>query len=102
MFQHIGVLTLVESATETQREALAQALRDLVGQVPGLTAAKVLTDAGIREGNADVLFAMSFDTQDSWAAYGTHPAHVAVVEDHVKPVLTSKVFIQSTGPDFLA
>ncbi|WP_110239836.1 Dabb family protein [Nocardioides gilvus] len=102
MFQHIGVLTLVESATDEQRDALAQALRDLVGQVPGLSGAKVLTDAGIRDGNADVLFAMTFDDQDSWAAYGAHPAHVAVVETHVKPVLAAKVFIQTTGPDFLA
>lgn len=102
MFQHIGVLTLVESATDAQRQALAQGLRDLVGVVPGLTGAKVLTDAGVRDGNADVLFAMTFDSQESWAAYGAHPAHVAVVDDHVKPVLASKVFIQSTGPEFLA
>ena len=79
-----------------------QGLRDLVGVVPGLTGAKVLTDAGVRDGNADVLFAMTFDSQESWAAYGAHPAHVAVVDDHVKPVLASKVFIQSMGPEFLA
>lgn len=102
MFQHIGVLTLVDSATDEQRSALAQALRDLVGQVPGLEKANVITDAKIREGNADVLFAMTFDTQESWAAYGAHPAHVAVVEQHVKPVLASKVFIQNAGPDFLS
>lgn len=101
MFQHIGVLTLVDTATDEQRTALAQSLRDLVGQVPGLEKANVVVDAEIRDGNADVLFAMTFDSQESWAAYGAHPAHVAVVEEHVKPVLASKVFIQTAGPEFL-
>jgi hypothetical protein len=29
-----------------------------------------------------------------WQAYTTHPAHVAVIADHIGPVLASKSFVQ--------
>lgn len=94
MFRHIGLLTLNDSATTTHRNGIAEALRALPGQIPGLERAEVGTDAGLTEGNADLMFTMTFDSRASWEAYRSHAAHVAVLTDHIKPVLASKTFVQ--------
>lgn len=97
MFQHIGVLTLTDAATDTDRTAIAEGLGSLLGRIDGLRAARVVFDAGIREGNSDVLFVMSFDARADWEAYSTHPAHVEVVKTVIGPVLASKTFLQVEG-----
>lgn len=94
MFQHIGALTLIDSATDADRSSIADALRALPGQIDGLIGARVVLDAGLREGNSDLLFCMDFDTRDSWEAYGSHPAHVAVIKGLIAPVLAWKTFVQ--------
>jgi len=94
MFQHIGVLTLQPTTTAEQKAALVDALEALVGVVPGLLSADARLDAGLREGNADVFFRMELESRAAWEGYSVHPAHVAVVTDHIKPVLVSKSFVQ--------
>ena len=42
---------------------------------------------------------MVFDSEDSWRAYGSHPAHVAVVTEHIKPVLAGKAMVQYDDAD---
>lgn len=94
MLLHIGMLTLAEHAGALERDAIATALHDLVGVVPGLVTADVRTDAGLREGNADLIFTMTFEDEQAWRAYGDHPAHRAVIAEHIAPVLAVKSFLQ--------
>ena len=97
MFQHIGALTLAPGTTEEHREVVAQAFRDLEGVVPGLERVRVVLDAKLREGNADVLFVLDFDSEESWRAYGPHPAHKAIVRDLLDGVMVGKTFVQVPG-----
>ena len=97
MFSHIGILTLKPTTSDEQVLGLAAALEALVGVVPGLLTATVERDARLREGNADLIFRMQFDEQSSWEGYSAHPAHVAVITDHIAPVLQSKTFLQVAG-----
>jgi len=97
MFTHIGMLTLVESATDGDRAAIATGLTSLVGQIDGLVSARVATDLGLTEGNADVLFLLEFASEEAWRAYAVHPAHKAVIASAIGPVLASKVFVQADG-----
>ena len=99
MFRHHGHLTLTPEATDEQVEAIIAGLLALPGQVDGLLEARVARDAGLAEGNASVRFHMVFDTEDSWRSYGSHPAHVAVVTDHIKPVLAGKAMVQHDDAD---
>lgn len=94
MFNHVGHLTLVPEVTDLQIDAIASALLALPGQIPGLLGGEVVRDAGLVEGNATVRFHMRFDSEAAWRAYGTHPAHVAVVKEHIGPVLAGKAFVQ--------
>jgi len=97
MTVHMGMLTLVESSTLADREFIRDGLEALVGVVPGLEKADVRFDLGLKEGNAALVFAMTFDSEESWRGYGAHPAHVAVVQERIAPVLASKAFVQVDG-----
>jgi len=94
MITHIGMLTLVEAATAADRQAIADGLLGLVGQIDGLQRVEVGTDLGLTEGNGDVLFRLEFASEDAWRAYATHPAHRAVIVERIAPVLASKAFVQ--------
>lgn len=98
MFHHIGMLTLLPTASAAEADAIVEGLSELRGAVPGLQSAVVSRDAGLSDGNADIMFRMTFDTAQSWNAYKTHPAHVAVIRDRIAPVLASKTFVQVQDP----
>lgn len=91
---HIGMLTLIPEATHGHRSAIIEALAELVGVIPGLVSVRAGYDLGVTEGNADLLFLLEFDNEESWRAYRTHDAHVAVITEHIAPVLASKSFVQ--------
>lgn len=97
MLTHIGILTLEETATNEQRQAIVDGLTALVGVVPGLQNAEVATDLGVTPGNASLIFQLTFDSTDSWRAYGAHPAHKAIITERIAPVLHSKLFLQVAG-----
>jgi hypothetical protein len=97
MTVHIGMLTLKPTATIADRESIRDGLVALVGVVPGLEKADVQLDLGLKDGNASLVFAMTFDSEESWRGYGAHPAHVAVIHDRIGPVLESKAFVQVDG-----
>lgn len=99
MFNHVGHLTLSPDATDEQVEAILLGLLGLPGTVDGLAEAQVVRDAGLTDGNATVRFQMRFESEAAWRAYGSHPAHVAVVTEHIKPVLGSKAFVQYDDAD---
>lgn len=92
MIDHIGMLTLKTGADPAP---IAEGLRALVGQVPGLLRAQVRTDLGLKDDNASLLFQMSFESEQAWRDYGTHPAHLAVIKERIAPVLESKAFVQA-------
>ena len=99
MFNHHGHLSLSPEVTDAQIEAILDGLLALPGQVDGLHEARVARDAGLADGNATLRFHMVFDSEDSWRAYGSHPAHVAVVTEHIKPVLAGKAMVQYDDAD---
>jgi hypothetical protein len=98
-FNHVGHLILAEGVTDEQIAGIVDGLVALHGQVDGLLSAQVVRDAGLTPGNAHLRFHMRFDTQASWEGYRTHPAHVAVVKNHIGPVLGSKAFVQYDDAD---
>lgn len=94
MFNHVGHLTLVPDATDSDVDRIVEGLLGLSAQVPGLASAEVVRDAGLAEGNATLRFHLRFATRGDWEDYRAHPAHVAVIADRIVPVLGSKAFVQ--------
>jgi hypothetical protein len=94
MLTHTVVLTLVDTATQADRTAIAEGLAALAGQVPGLQEVVVHEDLGLAEDSADLAFSMTFADADAWRGYSTHPAHVALATSVIKPVVAAKVALQ--------
>jgi hypothetical protein len=94
---HIGMLTLAPEATQEHRETIVDGLADLVGVIPGLVSVRAGYDMGRSDGNADLIFLLEFDSEESWQSYRTHDAHVAVITERIAPVLASKSFVQVEG-----
>ncbi|MFM2281115.1 MAG: hypothetical protein RLZZ444_3346 [Pseudomonadota bacterium] len=94
MINHIGMLTLKAEASDEQKQAIIDGLKALVGVIPGLKTVSVGSDLRLKEGNAALIFASVFDSEEAWRDYGTHPAHVALVKTHIAPVLAAKSFVQ--------
>lgn len=94
MLQHTVMLSLVDTASTDQRDAIVDGLRALPGQIPGLEQIDVHVDAGLAEGNAMILFRMTFVDEAAWRSYTPHPAHVALAQEHILPVLGVKTALQ--------
>lgn len=99
MLTHIGVLTLEPTATDVQRDAITGGLAALAGRIDGLVRVRTATDLGLKDGNADVVFLLDFDSRAAWEAYVGHPAHKALIAEAIAPVLQAKVFAQVAGFD---
>ena len=94
MFRHIVLLTLKPDTSDDARASVLTALASLPGQIDSLRSYNIGADAGLGPGNADVCAVGDFDDEAGYLAYRDHPAHKAVVEQHILPVLASRSAIQ--------
>ena len=85
MFRHVLLLTMRDDADDTQVNALVDALRSLPAQIPEIVSYRTGRDLGLRDDTADVA---------AWRAYLAHPAHRAVVTDHVEPLVAHRQSVQ--------
>lgn len=81
MVKHIVMWSFKEEVKEQERTAAAEKIKEglegLVGVVPGLKAAYVVT-APISSSTHDLCLITEFDTAESLKAYATNPDHVKV------------------------
>lgn len=94
MFRHVSMLRWTDGTTEAQRAALRDALRALPGKVGTIRGYSVGDDARIDEGNHDLVIVADFDDVDGYIAYRDHPDHVALIRQHVKPILDHRAAVQ--------
>lgn len=87
MIKHI-ILWKIKDGLD--KAAIAQSVKEglegLVGVVPDLLTAKVVTD-GLDSSTADVMLDSAFESVAALNAYKNHPAHVAVADGRVRPYM---------------
>ena len=97
--RHSVHLKLKPEATAEQVRAMAAALDALPRAIPQICALVCGRDAGLA-GAANHGFALTVDFEDAdgYNTYATHPAHVAVIEQHIKPIIVpgSRTAVQYT------
>ena len=52
------------------------------------------TDAGVNEGNHNVVIVADFDTVDDYVVYRDHPVHRALIAEHIRPILAGRATVQ--------
>ncbi|MDA8366210.1 MAG: Dabb family protein [Actinomycetota bacterium] len=94
MFRHVVLMTWGPGTTGDQVSAVLDGLAGLPAAIPGIRAYSFGTDAGLAPDNADLAVVADFDDEDGYRAYAAHPAHVALVTEHIRPILASRTAVQ--------
>lgn len=94
MFRHVVVFSWTPEATAEQRDAAVAALRRWGEQARGYGTLTVGVDAGLAEGNGDVVVVVDLPDQQTYAAYAADERHEALVRDHLRPILGSRCAVQ--------
>ena len=94
MIRHVVQFTWSADADADRRAATVAALRSLPEEVGGMTAFDVHDDAGLREGNAHNVLVADFPDVESFYRYAEDPVHLAVIAEHVRPILASRSAVQ--------
>ena len=88
MIKHMIIWTLKEELSmeekETVKAGIKEGLEGLAGKIPGLLEIKVHIN-GLSSSNADLMLDSSFETKEALKNYATHPDHVAVADEKVRP-----------------
>lgn len=88
MIKHMIIWTLKEELSKEEKETvkaeIKEGLEGLAGKIPGLLEIKVHIN-GLSSSNADLMLDSSFETEEALKNYATHPAHVAVADEKVRP-----------------
>ena len=93
MVTHDILWTLKDQYTGAQMEeikaGIKEGLEGLKGQIPGLVDIKVYTN-GLSSSNTDLMLDSTFENEEALKNYATHPAHVAVADNKVRPLTASR------------
>jgi hypothetical protein len=94
MIRHVVLFAWVPEATGKQKQQVADELRTLPPLMSGLRAFDAGPSARIVEGNFDFAVVADFDDAQSYLAYRNHPAHRAVVDQVINPIVRERVSVQ--------
>ena len=93
MVKHVILWTLKDQYSGAQMEeikaGIKEGLEGLKGQIPGLVDIKVYTN-GLSSSNTDLMLDSTFENEEALKHYATHPAHVAVADNKVRPFTASR------------
>jgi Stress responsive A/B Barrel Domain len=98
MLRHVVLFTWTPEATQEQRQTVEAELRKLPGLIQEIREYEVGPDAGLNEGTCDFAVVAGFDDAAGYLTYRDHPAHRAVVDNYLAPVVSSRARVQFTVP----
>ena len=88
MVKHIILWQLKDELQGAEKDevkaGIKAGLEGLLGQIPGLIDIKVQIE-GLASSNADVMLDSTFVDERALKTYATHPAHVKVADNQVRP-----------------
>lgn len=88
------MLTWAEGTTPEQHQAVVDALSTMPGLIPEIRNYTIGSDAGISDGNADLVVIGEFDDVAGYQTYAAQPDHVAAINDLIKPILAARAAVQ--------
>ena len=94
MFRHVVMFRWSPEASAAQKNRGASALGELPGAIPTVRAYRCGPDAAVNPGNFDYIVVADFDDVAGYLTYRDHPAHRAVVAEHIAPILAERAAVQ--------
>ena len=91
MVNHVILWNLKEEFnTELIKNNIKAELEGLKGKIPGLLEIKVYIEP-LATSNCDVMLFSSFESAEALAVYASHPEHVRVADEFVRPYTKLRV-----------
>jgi hypothetical protein len=94
VFRHVVLFRWTPEATAEQRAHLEAGLAELPALIPEIRNYEFGADAHVNEGNFDLAIVADFDDTEKYLVYRDHPAHVALIDDRIKPILAERAAAQ--------
>lgn len=94
MIRHIVLLKWVDGTSEEQHQVVLDQLGRMPEIIPEIKSYDLHSDAGLSDGNANLVVVGDFDDADGYSIYANHPDHVQVITEHIKPIVASRSAIQ--------
>ena len=95
MFRHVVMFRWSPGGRRpTRRTAVAAALGAAARGHPDHPGLPVRSDAAVNDGNFDFVVVADFDDVAGYLAYRDHPAHQAVIAEHIAPILAERAAVQ--------
>lgn len=94
MFRHVVVFSWTPEATPEQRDGAVAALRQWARDAERFGTLTVGVDAGLAEGNGDVVVVMDLPDRETYAAYAVDDRHQAMIREHIRPILGRRCAVQ--------
>lgn len=93
MVKHIILWTLKEDLSTEQKAKIKleikAGLEALSGKIPGLT--KIMVNINpLPSSNAELILDSTFESEEALKNYATHPLHVAVANEKVRPFTATR------------
>ncbi len=94
MIRHVVTFRWQLDATDEQKRQVATELATLPPLMNGLVSFHCGADLGLVQGNADFAVTADFEDADAYLAYRNHPAHLAVLERAINPIVEQRIGVQ--------
>lgn len=94
MLRHVVMMQLTAEATDEDAAAIVAGLETLPALVPEIRSYSVGRDAGLAEGNFDIVVVGDFDDEAGFAAYGANADHIAVITERIRPFMANRTAVQ--------
>ncbi len=95
MIRHIVLMEFDDTTDEAHIEALVADLSALPDRIAEIETYEVHRDAGLADGNADVVVIGTFSDQAAWEVYRDHPEHLRIIAEQIRPVLARRSAVQT-------
>jgi hypothetical protein len=86
MIYHNVLFKFSAQATEAQVQQLSASLEALTMVIPQIKFLKMRENFSDRNRGFTHMLASGFETLDDLKAYASHPAHVRIIEQQIKPI----------------
>jgi len=94
MLRHVVMMQLSNETTDADISAIIDELEALPGVIPEIRGYSVGRDAGLIEGNYQLVVVGEFDDEEGFARYSSNDDHQAVIAERIRPFMTSRSAVQ--------
>jgi len=88
MIRHTVLLSF-DDVDESLIQKVIDELREMPRLIPEIDSYIVSRDLGLAEGSAAVVVSGDFNSIADYQVYATHPEHVRVITEHIRPHATA-------------